>query len=221
MERLQLLLSETDPVRLAAGAGAAVLTLLVIWWLARRRGTGSSRGPDRQDARIHNPVAPESERIFRLLAEHATLGAFPGHFLRDLSACLRNWDNVVDFIALAEKYRLLDGSLRELAGSDTGAARIRLAAALADQAGRHPEEAEQLMRLAARIDRDNLRVSLSLAIDHFDAGRYQEALPLLERAIPVCRRNLEEAAGSRSEDLRQLLEKSMDMYETCLERGAG
>jgi len=220
MERLQLLLKETEPEKLAVGAAVALLALLVIWWLARRGG-GSSPGPEGQDASVQNSDAPESERIFRLLAQHADLGAFPDHFLHDLLACLRNRENVVGFIALADKYRLVDRSLCALAGSDADAAKVRLAAALADEAGRHPENADQLMQLAARIDRDNLRVSVALAVNHFDAGRYQEALPLLERAIPACRRDMEEAAGSRSEDLEQLLERSMDMYEACLDRGAG
>lgn len=222
MERLQLLLSETDPDRLAAAAGAAVLILLVLWWLARRRGGDRpARGAERQDPVIREQEMPESEKIFRLLADHAAIGALPEQFLRDMSSRLRNRENIVEFIGLAEKFQLVDESLLELAGSNADAARIRLATALGDKAGAHPEEADRMMRIAAQMDRENLSVALSLAVDHFEAGRYQEALPLLERAIPICRQSLENAAGSGAEDLRQLLEKSLDMYETCLEQGAG
>lgn len=221
---LQGLVATYGAERLAiVGAVAFVLLLFLVLRRARRGGGAVSGGsPERDYARLEQSDISESERLRRVLAERAGWQSLPEQLLDELSTRLRTKDDVLDFISAAETHRLLDGPLGRLSGADIEADIKAVAACIAELAGRKPEEAAVLMRIAARVDPDNFLVVLAVAGDHFGAGRYQQALRLLERGIPICRDAVESPGGGSPagavDGLRQLLLKSMEMYEACLER---
>ncbi|NNG04457.1 MAG: hypothetical protein HKM95_10205 [Inquilinus sp.] len=226
LDRLRGLIDQYGAERLTiVGAGTIVLGLLVFRWLRRRGGSRGMGGADRDYAKLEHLDISEHDRLYRVIAERAGWSKLPDRLLREFSTCLRSKENVLQFIALAERYRLLDGPLRGLDGMDVAADMKMVAAGVAALAGRQSGNAADLLRIAARIDPNNFHVVLALAIDHYEGGRYQEALPLLERGIPICRKAAENpgsAAPGRQaglgDDPRQLLEKTMVMYEACLEQ---
>lgn len=230
-DALQGLVATYGVERLAiAGAVALILLFLIVRKLGRRGGSAVPGGsPERDYAELEQSDISESERLRRLLAERAGWGVLPERLLRELSTRLRSKDDVLGLISAVEANRLLKGPLSQLDGGDVEADIRAVAASIAELAGRQPEGAAALLRIVARIDPDNFIAVLTLAGDHFEAGRYREALQLLERGIPICRNAVERpgsvspgspAGAGAGEGLRQLLQKSMDMYEVCLEQDA-
>lgn len=229
MARLQGLVDTYGAERLTiAGAIVLILALLVVRRLRRRQGGRvASASPDRDYAKLEDLDIPEHERLRRVIAERAGWRELPERLLSEFSTRLRSKDNVLQFIAVAEAHRLLKGTLSGLDGADIDADMKAVAAGFAELAAKQPEAAEAALRIAARIDPDNFHVVLALAGDHYRAGRFQEALPLLERGIPICREAVENPGatspgrqGGVGQDLRQLLQKSMELYESCLEQDA-
>ncbi len=230
IDTLQGLVETYGAERLAiAGVASLILVILIIRRLFRRSG-GSSSGsssssPEQDYAALEQSGISESERLRKVLAERAGWQSLPERLMQELSIRLRSKDDVFGFIAVVEGHRLLKGPLARLDGADIEADVKAVAACIAGLAGKHPDDAAVLLRIAARIDPDNFLVVLALAGDHFGAGRYQQALQLLERGIPICRDAVENpgamsprAPAGAGDGLRQLLQKSMDMYEVCLEQ---
>ena len=244
-DALQGLVATFGLGRLAiAGAVALVLLYLVVRKFGGRGGSAvpasravsgggpvsgsiavSDASPERDYAELEQSDISETERLRKVLAERDGWDVLPERLLRELSIRLRDKDDVLDFISAVEANRLLDGPLAQLNGGDIDADIRTVASRIAELADRQPEEAADMLRIVARIDPDNFIAVLTLAGDHFGAGRYQQALQLLERGIPICRDAVENpgalSPGSPvgpGEGLRQLLQKSMDMYEVCLEQ---
>lgn len=225
-ESLQGLVATYGAGSLAIGGAAVLILLLLVRRLRRHRPGGEVSGsPERDYAALETLDISESERLRRVLAERAGWQVLPERLRDEVSLRLRSKDDVLGFISLVETHRLLKGSLGRLDGADIDADIRAVAACMAEFAGKHPSDAAASLRIAARIDPDNFHVVLGLAGDHFGAGRYQEALQLLERGIPICRDAVENpdtgASGSPAgadDSLRRLLQKSMDMYEACLAR---
>lgn len=226
IDTLQGLVATYGAERLAiAGVAGFILVFLLVRRLARRSGGADSGGPERDYAALEQLDISESERLRRVLAERAGWHILPDRLLQELSMRLRSKDDVLGFISIVEAHRLLKGALGELDGADVEADVKAIAASIAGLAGKTPDDVAGLLRIVARIDPDNFLAVLALAGDHFGAGRYQQALQLLERGIPICREAVENpgvvATGSSAgagDGMRQLLQKSMEMYEACLEQ---
>lgn len=226
IDTLQGLVETYGAERLAiAGVASLILVFLIVRKLFRPSGGSSSGSPERDYAALEQSGISESERLRKVLADRAGWQSLPERLLQELSIRLRSKDDVFGFIAAVEANRLLKGPLDRLDGTDIEADVKAVAACIAGLAGKKPDDSAELLRIAARIDPDNFLVVLALAGDHFGAGRHQQALQLLERGIPICRDAVEKSGamspGSPADGgdgLRQLLQKSMDMYEACLEQ---
>lgn len=212
--------------RLVLGGGLAVILLL--WLLFRRRGGRGAR-PESLDAgydRLAAAGVGELDQSYRLLTERWK--HLPAAFVQEIVGRLREKAQVTAFVLLAERHGLERGPLTKIAKAQGPESAVREAAALLVDLGRkRPGDAETALSLAMRLDSQDPEAVLTLAAGHYAAERYKAALPLLELGISLCR-NVVEAPGSasasqaktrgRHQDLTDLLKRSMDMYEVCLER---
>ena len=221
VDRLRGLVETYGAERLAIAAVAVVVLLsLLAGWRRRRRPGAASRSAETDYARLEQLDISEQERLYRVIAERPGWDRLADRLRREFSTRLRSKDNVLRFIAICENHRLPGGLLAGLEGADVEADMRAVAAAIAGLAEKSPEDSAGMLQVASRIDPDNFRVVLALAGDHYQAGRFREALPLLERGIPVCRDAVEGPRAGAGDELRPLLQRSMAMYEACLEREA-
>ncbi len=223
--------------------GAAGAILLVLWLLVRKRGGGGGgrKATPRALEALYNKFAkagvPEWKLPFKLFTGRANWAALPEHFLMELAARLMDKETVIKFIVFAERHGLEQKRLPKLATYDVESAMKAISAALTGLVkGKGGKEADTALSLAMRIDPTNPQAMYTLAADHYGAQRFKEAMPLLERTVPLCKQLLDEPerpdvralqrgassdweqAGTSRGDMEDMFAKAMEMYEDCLER---
>jgi tetratricopeptide (TPR) repeat protein len=216
--------------------GGVALALLVIWLLIRSRGGGrrtSARALRATYRKATRKGVKEWERPYALFRAARNWDALPDHFLWELTARLMDKDSVIDFIIFVERHGLEQSHFPELARNDVAAAMRGVSGVLANLAttlkGR---AAETALSLASLIDPRNPQAVFILAAQRYAAERFEDAIPLLEQAIPLCEESMVEPArpdvralqrgaessGNSLKDLQHMLHQAQEMYEDCLHR---
>lgn len=224
--------------RLVLGAG--FLGLLVLWLLLRRllRGGATVKGLESAYEKLAQEGVKELDRPYRLISDRSGWKDLPMAFLWALAEQLRDKRSIIEFLVLAERHGLERKGLRKIARTHKPEpAMVAAAGLLSKLARRRPGEAETALPLAMRLDPVDPGAALTLGARHYDAERFKEAMPLLEQGISLARKlvtqpppvptgddrqdRIRNAADQRRRgDAESLLEKSMEMYEVCLEKGA-
>ncbi len=214
-------------------AGTALVVLVLLWLVFRKRGTGAAKGRGALNAayrKIERAEIKQWQRPYALLATREPWSDLPQYFLMELASRLMDKDNVIEFILLAEKHKLEQHQIPRIAKNDAGTALRALSEELAAFAGRlRPRQAEMAYNLASMIDPSNARAMYGLAKACYAGKRYEEAKSLFEQAIPLCEAVLETAkrldvrtlrrdSEDAPEDMETIFEKAQEMYEDCLKR---
>ena len=209
--------------------GGVALAIVVFWLLIRRGAGGTAAELHAAYKKIAKADVAEWQRPYVLLATRERWHELRESFLMELASRLMDKDKVIEFIVLAERHGLHRERFRSLASYDGEAAMRAVSNALSDLAdGARGRTAKSARTLAVMIDPDNPKAALALAADYYGAKRFEDALGLLERALPLCEQALEaaqqrgalpgdtaEQAGERHGELYEMLERAVHMYEDC------
>lgn len=212
--------------------GGFALGFVVLWRLIRKAGGGTAAELRRAYKKIVKADVPDWQRLYVLLATRDGWHRLRESFLMELASRLMDADTVIEFVVLAERHGLHRERFRDLAGYGAETAMKGVSNALCDiAAGARGQPAKSARSLAVLIDSENPRAALALASEYHGAKRFAEARDLLERALPLFERTLEEAqqrdalpgdpldqVDERHGELYQMLERAVDMYEDCMER---
>ena len=222
--------------RLVLGGGS--LGLLVSWLLLRRllRGGATVKSLEKAYEKLAADGVRELDRPYRLISDRRRWKTLPMAFLWALAEQLRDKDSVIAFLVLAERHGLERKGLRKIARTHKAEPAMAAAAALlSGLARKRPGEAEAALPLAMRLDPQDPGAALALGTRHYGAERFKEAMPLLEQGISLGRKLLTRPSPVPTGDARRdrirnaaderrrgetesLVQKSMAMYEVCLEK---
>jgi len=215
--------------------GGVALALLVVWLLIRHGGGHriSARTLRSAYRKATRKGVKEWERPYALFRAARNWRELPDHFLWELTARLMDKDNVIEFILFAERHGLEQKQFPDLAKNDVEAAMKGVSGVLANLAttlkGR---AAETALSLASLVDPRNPQAVFILARQRYAAERFEDAIPLLEQAIPLCEDSMveperpdvralqrgSEGLGNSLRDLQDMLQQAQEMYEDCLQR---
>jgi hypothetical protein len=215
--------------------GGVAMALLLIWLTICNRGgrRTSARALRAAYKRATKKGVKEWERPYALLRAASNWDDLPDHFLWELTARLMDKDSVIEFILFAERHGLEQNHFPVLARNDVEAAMRGVSGVLANLATNlKGRAAETALSLASLIDPRNPQAVFILAAQRYAAERFEDAIPLLEQAIPLCEESMVEperpdvralqrgsaGGGNSLKDLQHMLRQAQEMYEDCLQR---
>ena len=104
--------------------GIFILLAVIVVWFLRKFGSPQATVQTllSQYETFERAGLAEEERLFQMLATRGGWRSLPGLFLRELAKRLASKEDLVRFVILAERYRLLESDLVRIASS-TGSVR--------------------------------------------------------------------------------------------------
>lgn len=110
--------------------GIFIFLAVIFVWFFRKFGSpeATARTLLREYEAFERSSLPEEERLFQMLAARGGWRLLPGLFLRELAKRLASKEDLIRFVILAERYRLLESDLVRIASS---AGSVREGASLA------------------------------------------------------------------------------------------
>jgi hypothetical protein len=212
--------------------GGFALGFVVLLLLLRKGGGGTAAQLRKAYKKIIKADVPDWQRPYMLLATRDGWHQMRESFLMELASRLMDADTVIEFVVLAESHGLHRERFRELERCGADTAMRGVSNALCDIAdGARKRTAKSARSLALSIDAENPKAALALAGEYHGAKRFAEARDLLERALPLFERSLEEArrrdalpgdpldhTNDHHGELNEMVKRAVDMYEDCVGR---
>jgi len=99
--------------------GILILLAVIFVWFLRKFGSPQATAQTllREYEAFERSGLPEDEGLFQMLAARGGWRALPGPFLLELTKRLVSKENLIAFVILAERYRLLESDLVRIASS--------------------------------------------------------------------------------------------------------